>query len=66
MPQENKPLNVLIMVKGDEKYCFTYLDDGKAAAHRMFINFANNPELSFDWGDVARMNKGVRELAAHK
>jgi hypothetical protein len=57
----DSPANVLVLVKGEEQYTFTYHDDRKADALRTFGRFAGNPDLSFTWYDAAVLSQKVRQ-----
>ena len=57
-----KELNVLVMVKGDERYIFIYSDGFELDTLRTFGRYAACPELSFTWYDAAVLSKRVRAL----
>ena len=56
-------INVLALVKGEERYIFLYDDDHRSEALRMLGRFASNPELSFSWYDAAVLSQRVRQSA---
>lgn len=56
-----KEINVLALVKGNERYIFLFDDDNRVEMLRQFGRFAANPELSFTWYDAAVMSQKVRE-----
>ena len=56
-------LNVLALVKGNERYIFLYADDQRDELKRTFGRFAANPELTFTWYDAAVLSKKVREIS---
>ncbi len=56
-------VNVLAMIKGDDRYVFLYTDDQSRDALRMLGRFAADPELNFTWYDAAVLSKKVREVA---
>ena len=56
-------INVLALVKGEERYVFLYDDDNRAEALRMLGRFASNPELSFTWYDAAVLSQKIRQAA---
>jgi hypothetical protein len=60
-------INVLALVKGDERYIFLYDDTKRAETLRIFGRYASNPELSFSWYDAAvlsqRLRREQRELS---
>ncbi len=60
----NKEINVLALIKGEERYIFLYDDNNRTETLRTLGRFAANPELSFSWYDAAVMSKKVREMAA--
>jgi hypothetical protein len=56
-------INVLALVKGEERYIFLYDDDHKSDALRTLGRFASNPELSFSWYDAAVLSQRIRQTA---
>lgn len=59
-------LNVLALVKGDERYIFLYDDSRRAETLRTLGRYASNPDLSFTWYDAAVLSQKVRQAAAHE
>lgn len=53
-------INVLALVKGDERYVFLYDDDRRAETLRTLGRFASNPDLSFTWYDAAVLSQKIR------
>lgn len=60
----NQEVNVLAMVKGEERYVFLYDDANRVETLRTLGRYAADPQLSFSWYDAAVMSKKIRELAA--
>lgn len=59
-------INVLALVKGDERYIFMFNDANRTETLRMLGRFAANPELSFTWYDAATLSQKIRDaLPAH-
>ena len=56
-------INVLALVKGEERYIFLYDDEHKSDALRTLGRFASNPELSFSWYDAAVLSQRIRQTA---
>jgi hypothetical protein len=56
-------INVLALVKGQERYVFLYDDESRAETLRMLGRYASNPELSFTWYDAAVLSQKVRQEA---
>ena len=56
-------INVLALVKGEERYIFLYDDGHKSDALRTLGRFASNPELSFSWYDAAVLSQRIRQTA---
>ena len=56
-------INVLALVKGEERYIFLYDDDHKSDALKTLGRFASNPELSFSWYDAAVLSQRIRQTA---
>jgi len=54
-------INVLALVKGEERYIFLYDDAHRADCLRQLGRFASNPELSFTWFDAAVLSQKVRQ-----
>jgi hypothetical protein len=54
-------INVLALVKGNERYVFLFDDDNRVEMLRQFGRFAANPDLSFTWYDAAVMSQKVRQ-----
>ena len=57
-------INVLALVKGEERYIFLYDDEHKSDALRTLGRFASNAELSFSWYDAAVLSQRIRQSAA--
>lgn len=54
-------INVLALVKGEEKYIFLFDDTRRTETLRMLGRFAADPELSFSWYDAAVLGQKVRQ-----
>jgi hypothetical protein len=54
-------INVLALVKGNERYIFLYDDASRAEALRTLGRYASNPELSFTWYDAAVLSQKIRQ-----
>jgi hypothetical protein len=50
---DSRDVNVVALVKGDERYVFLYDDEGRDEALRALARHAANPELNFSWYDAA-------------
>ncbi|MEC7697022.1 MAG: hypothetical protein VYA11_07995 [Planctomycetota bacterium] len=59
----SQDINVLAMVKGDERYVFLFDDESRAETLRLLGRYASNPELSFTWQDAAILSQRIREEA---
>ena len=57
----NQDINVLALVKGEERYIFLYDDSQRAETLRTFGRYASNPELSFTWYDAAVLSQKLRQ-----
>jgi hypothetical protein len=53
-------INVLTLVKGEERYVFLYDDASRAECLRVLGRFAANPELNFTWYDAAVLSQRMR------
>ena len=56
-------INVLALVKGEERYIFLFDDERRSEALRTLGRFASNPELSFSWYDAAVLSQRIRQTA---
>ncbi len=54
-------INVLALVKGDERYIFLFDDTNRTATLRMLGRYAADPDLSFSWYDAAMLSQKIRE-----
>ena len=54
-------INVLALVKGEERYIFLFDDAHRSDALRALGRFASNPELSFSWYDAAVLSQRLRQ-----
>jgi hypothetical protein len=54
-------INVLALVKGEERYVFLFDDESRAAALRVLGRYASNPDLSFTWYDAAVLSQKIRQ-----
>ncbi len=59
-------INVLALVKGQERYVFLYDDASRAETLRVLGRFASNPELSFTWYDAAVLSQKIRQESTKK
>lgn len=57
----NQDINVLALVKGEERYVFLYDDASRAETLRVLGRYASNPDLSFTWYDAAVLSQKVRQ-----
>jgi hypothetical protein len=57
----NQDINVLALVKGDERYVFLYDDSSRAETLRVLGRYASNPQLSFTWYDAAVLSQKIRQ-----
>jgi hypothetical protein len=57
----SEDINVLALVKGEERYIFLYDDAHRSDCLRQLGRFASNPELSFTWFDAAVLSQKVRQ-----
>ncbi|MEC7567202.1 MAG: hypothetical protein VX738_16085 [Planctomycetota bacterium] len=59
----SKDINVLALVKGEERYIFLFNEENRKQTLRLLGRYASNPELSFTWYDAAIMSQKVRVLS---
>lgn len=58
-----KEINVLALVKGEERFVFLYDDANRTETLRMLGRFAADPELDFSWYDAAVLSQKIRDSA---
>ena len=56
-------INVLALVKGEERYIFLYDDSNRSETLRTLGKFASDPDLSFTWYDAAVLSQKIRQTA---
>lgn len=56
-------VNVLALVRGDQKYIFFYGEGQRAELERTLGRWAANPDLQFNWFDAAQLTARAREQA---
>ena len=54
-------VNVLALVKGEERFLFLFDDDNRDETLRQMARFAANPELDFSWYDAAMLSQKIRD-----
>lgn len=59
--QTAEDINVLALVKGEERYIFLFRDEQRSTALRTLGSFASNPDLSFNWYDAAVLSQRIRK-----
>jgi hypothetical protein len=58
-----RDINVLALVKGEERYVFLFDDKHRSETLRMLGRYASNPDLSFTWYDAAVLSQKVRAIS---
>ncbi|MGI5832792.1 MAG: hypothetical protein ACOX6D_09750 [Thermoguttaceae bacterium] len=56
----NTEINVLALVKGEERYVFIYNEENRSETMRVLGRYASNPELNFSWYDAAVLSQKMR------
>ncbi len=54
-------LNILALVRGNDRYMIVYDADNKAEALKQLGRWACNKELNFDWMDAARLSQQLHK-----
>ena len=57
----SQDINVIALVKGNERYVFLFDDDSRGAALRTLGRYASNPDLSFTWYDAAVLSQRISQ-----
>jgi hypothetical protein len=60
----SQELNVLALLKGEERYVYVYDDDSRATLLEAFQAHAADTELSLNWFDAAVLAQKAREQTA--
>ena len=55
-------INLLILIKNEDKYIFIFEDHQAKEVLRTLGKFAANPELNFNWHDAAKLSRAVRNI----
>jgi hypothetical protein len=58
----HRQVNVLALVKGEERFVFLYDDRSIETVLEQLGRHASDPELSFTWYDAAVLSQRVRSL----
>jgi hypothetical protein len=58
----SQDINVVALVKGEERYIFLFNDGQKSATLRTLGRYASNSKLSFSWYDAAVLSQKVRNI----
>ena len=66
MSQIDHEVNVLALVKGDERFIFLFDDKNRDETLRQLARFAANPELDFSWYDAAMLSRKIRDAVPTK
>lgn len=56
-------MNMLALVKGEEKYIFIFNDKNRSETLRQLGKYASDPEMSFTWYDAAVLSQKIRATA---
>jgi hypothetical protein len=56
-------LNILALIKGNERYVFVYDDESRTPLIDAFRDQAADPRLSFSWFDACLLTQKARDQA---
>lgn len=59
----SQDINVLALVKGEERYIFLFTDENRGETLRTLGRYASDPELTFTWYDAAVLSQKIRQSA---
>lgn len=62
----SRDINVVALVKGEERYIFLFNDGQKSETLRTLGRYASNSKLSFSWYDAAVLSQKVRNIEHSK
>jgi hypothetical protein len=57
----DQEINVLALVKGNERFIFLFDDQNRDETLRQLARFAADPELDFTWYDAAMLSRKIRD-----
>ncbi len=57
----DREINVLALVKGEERFIFLFDDQNRYETLRQLARFAANPEVDFSWYDAAMLSRKIRD-----
>jgi hypothetical protein len=58
----SQDINVVALVKGEERYIFLFSDEKKSETLRTLGRYASDSKLSFSWYDAAVLSQKVRNV----
>ena len=58
----SRDINVVALVKGEERYIFLFNDGQKSETLRTLGRYASDTKLSFSWYDAAVLSQKVRNI----
>ena len=62
----SQDINVVALVKGEERYIFLFNDSQKGETLRTLGRYASDTKLSFSWYDAAVLSQKVRNATKKK
>ena len=57
----DREINVLALVKGEERFIFLFDDINRDDTLRQLARFAADPDLDFTWYDAAMLSRKIRD-----
>ncbi|NND99645.1 MAG: hypothetical protein HKN47_20195 [Pirellulaceae bacterium] len=57
----DREINVLALVKGEERFIFLFDDYNRDETLRQLARFAADPDLDFSWYDAAMLSRKIRD-----
>ena len=57
----SQDINVVALVKGEERYIFLFNDAQKGETLRTLGRYASDSKLSFSWYDAAMLSRKIRD-----
>ena len=57
----DREINVLALVKGEERFVFLFDDANRDDTLRQLARFAADPDLDFSWYDAAMLSRKIRD-----
>ncbi|WP_145307454.1 hypothetical protein [Gimesia fumaroli] len=56
-------MNILVLVKGAERFCFAYDNASTSELQRILRQYAADESMNFTWSDAAMLSQRARNMS---